>query len=138
MLGKTESFKVGVGLHQGSALSPFLFAIIMDTLTDDIRKEAPWSMLFADDVVLCCEEKAELEEDLERWREGLEKRGMKVSRAKTEYMCLNGVSGESVKMQDHQLPKVEEFKYLGSMLQSDGGVEAEMGVWSDKKGSSEK
>ena len=53
-------------MHQGSALSPFLFAIIMDTLTDDIRKEAPWSMMFTDDVVLCCEEKAGLEEDLER------------------------------------------------------------------------
>jgi len=36
------------------------------TLSDNIRKEAPWSMMFVDDVVLCCEEKAELEEDLER------------------------------------------------------------------------
>ena len=47
--GLTEEFKVGVGLHQGSALSPFLFAIIMDKLTEDIRKNAPWDMLFADD-----------------------------------------------------------------------------------------
>ena len=58
--GTSEPFKVEVGLHQGSALSPFLFAIIMDTLTDDIRKEAPWSMMFADDVVNCGEEKAGL------------------------------------------------------------------------------
>ena len=27
----TEEFNVGVGLHQGSALSPFLFAIIMES-----------------------------------------------------------------------------------------------------------
>ena len=38
--GLTEEFKVGVGLHQGSALVPFLFAIIMDELTKDIRMEA--------------------------------------------------------------------------------------------------
>ena len=76
--GTSEPFKVEVGLHQGSALSPFLFAIIIDTLTDDIRKEVPWSMMFADDVVLCGEEKAGLEEDLERWPNVLEKRGMKV------------------------------------------------------------
>ena len=31
----TESFKVKVGLHQGSVLNPFLFAVIMDRLTDE-------------------------------------------------------------------------------------------------------
>ena len=51
--GLTKKFKVGVGLHQGSALSPFLFAIIIDRLTENIRKDAPWDMVFADDIVLC-------------------------------------------------------------------------------------
>ena len=37
----TESFKVKVGLHQGSALSTFLFAVIMDRLTDEVRREPP-------------------------------------------------------------------------------------------------
>ena len=30
-----------MGLHQGSALSPFLFAMGMDRLTDDVRQESP-------------------------------------------------------------------------------------------------
>ena len=77
-------------------------------------------MVFADDVVLCCEE------DLDRWHDELEKKGMKVSRAKTEYMCMNGVSRGSVQMQDHQLLEVKEFKYLGRMLQADEGVEADI------------
>ena len=87
--GISEPFAVEVGLHQGSAFIPFLFAIMMDSLTENIRKEAPWQMMFADDVVLCAREKDVLELELEQWREALEKRGMKVSRAKTEYMCLN-------------------------------------------------
>ena len=37
-VGTTESFKVKVGLHQGSALSPFLFAAITDRLTDEVRR----------------------------------------------------------------------------------------------------
>ena len=40
-VGTTKSFKVKVGLHQGSALSPFLFAVIMDRLTDEVRREPP-------------------------------------------------------------------------------------------------
>ena len=45
-VGTTENFKVKVGLHQGSALSLFLFSVIMDRLTDEIRREPPWMILF--------------------------------------------------------------------------------------------
>ena len=79
-------------------------------------------MMFADDLVLCVREKYVLELELEQWREALEKIGLKVSRAKTEYMCLNGTPLGSVKMQSAQLPQVTEFKYLGSTLQSDGDM----------------
>ena len=89
--GLTKEFKVGVGLHHGSALSAFLFAIIIDRLTEDIRKDAPWDMLFADDIVLCRQNHRELEEDLEIWRNALERRGLKVSRSKTEYLRVGGV-----------------------------------------------
>ena len=50
---ESESFEVKVGLHQGSALSPFLFLIVMDVLTEQVRQEVSWSMVFADDIELC-------------------------------------------------------------------------------------
>ena len=40
-VGVTEGFEVKVALHQGSALSPCLFAMVMDRMTDEIREEAP-------------------------------------------------------------------------------------------------
>ena len=80
--GLTEEFKVSAGLHQGSALSPFLFIIIMDKLTEDIRKDAPWDMLFADKIVLPRQNHGELKDDLEIWRNSLERRKLKVSRRK--------------------------------------------------------
>ena len=85
--GTTESFKVKVGLHQGSALSPFLFAVIMDRLTDEVRRESPWTMLFADNIVVCEETREEVEQRLKSWKYALERRGMNVSRSKTEYFA---------------------------------------------------
>ncbi|KAK3506867.1 hypothetical protein QTP70_030604 [Hemibagrus guttatus] len=79
-VGQTEEFKVEVELHQGSALSPFLFAIVMDQLSEEVRQESPWMMMFADDIVICSESREQVEENLERWRFALERRGMKVSR----------------------------------------------------------
>ena len=126
-VGTTESFKVKVGLHQGSALSPFLFAVIMDRLTDEVRREAPWTMLFADDIVICEETREEVERRLESWKYALERRGMKVSRSKTEYLCINGENDdETVKMEDAKVPRVKEFKYLGSTVQESGGCEREV------------
>ncbi|KAK3548847.1 hypothetical protein QTP70_021038, partial [Hemibagrus guttatus] len=79
-VGQTKEFKVEVGLHQGLALSPFLFAIVMDQLSEEVRQESPWTMMFADDIVICSESREQVEESLERWRFALERRGMKVSR----------------------------------------------------------
>ncbi|KAK3525826.1 hypothetical protein QTP70_010315 [Hemibagrus guttatus] len=61
-VGQTEEFKVEVGLHQGSALSPFLFAIVMDQLSEEVRQESPWTMMFADDIVVCSESREQVEE----------------------------------------------------------------------------
>ena len=88
-VGTTESFKVKVGLHQRSALSPFLFAVIKDRLTDEVRREPPWTMMFTDDIVICEETREKVERRLESWKYALERRGMKVSSSKTEYLCIN-------------------------------------------------
>ena len=94
--------------------------MVMDRITVDIREEAPWTMMFADDIVICSESK-DVEEKLESRRYDLERRGMKVNRRKTEYMCVNErqVNG-TVKMQGEEVAKVEDFKYLGSTVQSNG------------------
>ena len=126
-IGTTESFKVIVGLHQGSALSPFLFAVTMDRLTDKVRKEPPWTMLFADDIVICKETREEVERRLKSWRYTLERRGMKVSRSKTEYLCVNGGNDEeTMKMEDTKVPRVKKFKYLKSTVQESDGCEREV------------
>ena len=84
-VGTTEIFKVKVGLHQESALSPFLFAVIVDRLTDEVRREPPWTMLLADDIVICKETRKEVKRRLKCSRYALERRGMKVSKLKWSF-----------------------------------------------------
>ena len=44
---------------------------------------------------------------------------MKVSRSKTEYLCINGENDkETVKMDDVKVPRINEFKYLGVICDS--------------------
>ncbi|KAK3532456.1 hypothetical protein QTP86_018454, partial [Hemibagrus guttatus] len=120
-VGQTEEFNVEVGLHQGSALSPFLFAIVMDQLSEEVRQESPWTMMFADDIVICSESREQVKENPERWRFALKRRGMKVRRSKTKYMCVNEREGSgTVRLQGEEVKKVQEFKYLGSIVQSNG------------------
>ena len=84
-------------------------------------------MLFTDDIVICKETREEVERRLECWRYALERRGLKVSRSKTEYLCVNGENNkETVKMENTKVPRVKEFKYLGSTVQKSGSSEREV------------
>lgn len=40
-----------MGLYQGAVLNPFLLALVMDELTQSIRDEVLWCMLFADNTL---------------------------------------------------------------------------------------
>ncbi|MCF7184020.1 reverse transcriptase family protein [Corynebacterium sp. MC-13] len=84
MGGDSKYFSVEMRLHQGSVLSPFLFALVMDVLTRSIQKEVTWCMLFADDIVLIDETRTKVNDRLEEWRHALESKGFKLSRTKIE------------------------------------------------------
>ncbi|XP_063586251.1 uncharacterized protein LOC134763612 [Penaeus indicus] len=67
---------------------------------------------------------------LEGWREKLEDRGRRISRLKTECMkCHFGEEDEQevdLEIDLEVLRETDIFTYLGSMVQHDGGVEAEI------------
>ena len=50
--GDIDDFPSKIRLHQGLALSPYLFTLVMDEATRDIQGDITWYMLFVDDVEL--------------------------------------------------------------------------------------
>ena len=99
----------------------------MDKLTEDIRKDAPWDMLFENDIVLSGQNHRKLEDDLKMWRNALDGRGLKVNRSKTEYSKAGGVDdGEELKLQGEKVKRAKNFKYSRSTVSSDGRCEEEV------------
>lgn len=66
--GYSREFPINVGLHQGSALSPFWFVTVMDVMIEVIQKEPPWSLLLNDDFVICAKDCETLQINFEQWR----------------------------------------------------------------------
>ena len=85
-VGLSEEFNIGVGVHQGSALSPLLFILVMEEATAACRRGGPWELLYADDLVLTDETEEGVVAMFNRWREGMEGRGLKINMEKTEVM----------------------------------------------------
>ena len=82
----SEEFGVGVGVHQGSVLSPLLFIIVLEALSREFRTGVPWELLFADDLVVIADSLEECIAKLKAWKTGMECKGLRVNMKKTKIM----------------------------------------------------
>lgn len=92
------------GIHRGLGLSRFFFAVVVEGLRD--------RMMFADDIVI-----RQVKKSLKRCKCVRERRAMKV----TKCMRVNEKeAGRKVNIQALEILKVDEFKYLESVIQDNG------------------
>jgi len=68
----SKGFQVKVGMHQGSALSPLLFVIVMEAISREFRVTLPWELLYADDLAVIAETEDELIKRLNEWKDNVE------------------------------------------------------------------
>jgi len=81
-------------MHQGSALSPLLFVILMEAISREFRVALPWEFVNADKLVVIAETEKDPIKRLNEWTDNVENRGMRVNMNKIKVM----ISGERQKL----------------------------------------
>lgn len=93
-----------MGLHQGSAQGPFFFAQVMDRLTtDEVREESPWTMMFADEIVICSESREQAEVCAGEKKNECQYKQVKIYACEREGDIWKGIHGRSGELDKFQL-----------------------------------
>ena len=98
---ESRVFNVKVGVHQGSVLSPLLFIIVLEALSREFGEGLPKELLYVDDLVLIAETKELLLEKVSKWKEGMEKKGLRVNAGKTKIMWCKVSKGQAEDSGEH-------------------------------------
>ena len=88
----SEELEINVEIHQGPVLSPFLFALVIDAVTEFARDGALSELLCADDLVLMSETIKVLWDKILRWKEAFERKGLKLTFEKTKVIVSSGIT----------------------------------------------
>ena len=104
--------------------------IDLEKAYDPVPREEIWRCM-RERNVLCGGREVDMTEYLDTWRKSLEERGMRVSRPKSQFMDFNFQQSqqgnrEPVKILGEELERVTHFKYLGTTMEEEDGMETEI------------
>ena len=124
----SEQFSVNIGLRQGSALSPLLFIVVIELISRKVSmKNASRKLLYADDLAIVAEDKEELNESLEEWKEAFKQHGLRVNLEKTDVLSIGAHREElNIKLEGRTIRQNNSFIYLSGAVSSDGRSETEV------------
>ena len=97
---------------------------MLDTLTNHIKTDTPWEIIFADDIAIVGRTEEDLQGKLKKWQMALANGGLKMSAEKPEMMVMERKQETSIKFVDtngKELKQVDCFKYLGTVMETEGG-----------------
>ncbi|EYC17370.1 hypothetical protein Y032_0031g2432 [Ancylostoma ceylanicum] len=103
----------------------------MDALTKDLQRPVPWTLLYADDVMLRRNPKIRMNLNERRKRGATGRHGSKFActrrpSKKTEYLTIDKHESGTIKTNDTDLQQAATFRYLSSIVSSDGSLAHEI------------
>ena len=141
----SDWFPVRVGLRQGCVMSPWLFNLYIDGVVREVNARVlgrgvelldgngnDWrlnQLLFADDTVVVADSEEKLGQLVTEFGRVCERRKLRVNVGKSNVMrCTRYENGTrlNVTLDGEVLEEVDQFKYLGSIIAANGGVEADV------------
>jgi CRISPR/Cas system CSM-associated protein Csm2 small subunit len=122
----SEEFPIQTGVRQGDVASPLLFNIVIDAImreTFENRRGVQYDvnnfltdLMFADDSAIFADTDAEATDILYHIARIAQSYGLRINADKTKVMTTDG-SQAIVHLDGVQIEHVQEFKYLGSLVQ---------------------
>lgn len=132
----SEKVPVESGVKQGCPLSPLLFNLVLDSVmrkTDNPAGGITWGLQgrledldYADDICLLSHRFCDMEEKLGRLVEEAARVGLKINVRKTKSMRVFTNNVNQFSLERMQIEEVESFQYLGSVITTTGGTEADV------------
>ncbi|EYB86037.1 hypothetical protein Y032_0286g1390 [Ancylostoma ceylanicum] len=96
----------------------------LDTVVKHLLEGPPFTLLYADDVALIADSRAELQLKIRKWQLALADAGLKLNTKKTEVMSSTEEDYQVFDVSGTAFAQAKEFQYLGSYLSADGTVDA--------------
>ena len=135
----TDAFQVKTGVRQGCLLSPFLFLLaidwVMKTSTQQKRNGIQWTLWdqlddldFADDLALLAHTQQQMQEKTNIVAATSASMGLNIHKGKSKILKVNATSTSPIMLEGEALEEVDSFVYLGSVVDKQGGTDADVKI----------
>ncbi|VDP46899.1 unnamed protein product [Schistosoma margrebowiei] len=133
----TDAFQVRTGVRQGCLLSPFLFLLVVDwiikTSTSEGKHGIQWTarnqlddLHFADDLAILSHTNEQMQMKTASVAAVSASVGLSIHKGKTKVLKFKAENNNPITLDGETLEDVESFTYLGSIIDEQGGSDADV------------